>query len=703
MGGRSAGDVDARSVAVIGLACRFPGAVDADRLWELLEAGLDATSETPAERYDVDDLYSSEAQPGTIVARRAGYLEGAGDFDAEFFGMSATEAAELDPQARLLLMTAWEAMEDAGQRPAELAGGRTGVYVGATRSDWLEVRFRQGLPSVKPSLFHNFRPMLPSRLSHAFDFRGPSILVDTACSSSLSAVHSAVMALRAGEVPVAMAAGVNIPLRPDEGVMMTQAGTLARDGRSKFGDAAADGYSPSDGVGVVLLKPLAAALADGDRIRAVIRGSAVGNDGGTSESLLVPSLQGQLDVLRWAYEDAGVAPAEVDFVEAHGTGSPAHDPVELNALGQVLGDGRPSDRPVLVGSVKTNIGHAEAAGSMAGLIKTVLCLEHERLPGSLHLEDPHPSVAWDTLPLELPAKPQDLGGRGRPLLAGVSGQGVSCLNAHLVLRQGETRAVDPALAPAPERAEEAFLLPLSARTPQALADLAAAYADYLSPGGRGSVLPLADVCWSAATRRQHHEHRIAVSGDTHEEIVEALRAAAPADGPGEQPGDEAGDQAAEQPQPADRRKGTLAAMAERYLGLRSADEKRREALAAAAERYLGGEEPAWTELFARTGRFVPLPHYAWQTRRYWVGETTATEEEEQQQDLASRVLAEHARIAYSDDSLLSEVGIDSLARLGIVLQLAEQHGLDVDIEDLAELRTVLAFREWIGGLEVKTA
>lgn len=695
MGGRSAVDVDARSVAVVGLACRFPGAPGADSLWELLEAGVDATTETPGERYDLEALYSPGSEPGTLVSRRAGYLEDAGDFDAEFFGMSPTEATELDPQARLLLMTAWEALEDAGQRPDELAGGRTGVYVGNTRADYLDRQFREGLRAVTASMFHNFRPMLPARLSHAFDFRGPSILLDTACSSSLSAVHAAVQSLRAGESPLALAAGVNLPLRADEGVMMTQAGTLARDGRSKFGDAGADGYAPSDGVGIVVLKPLAAALADGDRIRAVIRGSAVGNDGRTGESLLAPSLQGQLDVLRWAYEDAGVSPSEVDFVEAHGTGQPSLDPVELNALGEVLGEGRPSDRPCLVGSVKTNIGHSEAAGSIAGLIKTVLCLEHEQLPGSLHLDDPNPLVAWDELPLEVPAKPQDLSGRDRPLLAGVSGQGVSCLNAHLVVGQGETRAVDPALAAEPDRADGPCLLPLSARSPEALGALAEAYAHHLAPGGRGAALALADVCHSAATRRQHHEHRLAVVGDTHEEMVEALRAAGAGTTAG---GDPTSDEA---PAP-DKPKGTLAAMAERYLGLRTAQEKRREALAEAAERYRGGETPEWDQVFGRSGRFVPLPHYAWRTRRYWIGERD-TAGEDAEQDLAAGVLRAHARTSYSDDSQLSEIGIDSLARLGIVVQLADEHGLEVDIEDLAELRTVGAFREWISTLEAKAA
>jgi acyl transferase domain-containing protein len=366
-------DVDARSVAVIGMACRLPGASGTDALWALLRGGVDATSETPPERYDVDALHSPAPKPGRIASRRAGYLDDAAGFDAGFFGMSSTEATELDPQQRLLLMTAYEALEDAGQRPDHLAGSRTGVFVGNARADYLELALRQGLEGATAAQLNNFRSLLPARLSHTFDFRGPSVVVDTACSSALVAVHQAVQSLRAGETPLALAAAVNLALRPDEGVVMSQAGGMAPDGRSKFGDARADGHAPSDAVAVVVLKRLGDALADGDRIRAVVRGSAVGNDGRTSDSVLNPSLAGQLSVLRWAYEDAGVDPAEVDFVEAHGSGSPALDPLELTALGEVLGAGRPADRPLLVGSVKTNIGHAEAAGGMAGLIKAVLC------------------------------------------------------------------------------------------------------------------------------------------------------------------------------------------------------------------------------------------------------------------------------------------------------------------------------------------
>ncbi|NGN62859.1 polyketide synthase [Streptomyces sp. A7024] len=651
----STGEVRSRAVAVIGMSCRLPGAVGADQLWELLRDGVDATGETPAERYDVDALYAPSPRSGAIGSRRAGYVADIAGFDAAFFGMSDGEAAALDPQQRLLLMTAWEALEDAGLPARRLAGSRTGVFVGNTRGDHLEGQFRQGLRSVTPSLFDNFRALLPARLSYAFDFRGPSLLVDTACSSSLVAVHTAVQSLRAGEIPLALAAGVNLALRPDEGVMMTQAGTLAPDGRSKFGDADADGFAPSDGVGVVVLKPLAAALADGDRIRAVIQGSAVGNDGRTSGSPLIPSPEGQTDVLRWAYADAGVAPADVDFVEAHGAGSPTFDPIELNAIGEVLGEGRPADRPCLVGSVKTNIGHAEAAGGIAGLIKTVLSLEHGQVPPSLHLNTPHPQVAWDTLPLSVPAGLVELPDRGRPAVAGVSGQGASCLNAHLVVRQADAEV---AAAVATPQEDTAYVLALSARSPAALEELARAYVEYLGPGGPGAGHALRDICFTAAVRREHHRFRAAVVGASHEELIAALS----------ESGSDGGD------------------------GSGSA--------AKAARRYRAGEVVDWEGLFEPPGRFVPVPGHPWRIRHYGPG---APAPRAAAGDLVTSVLREHARTAYSESSQLSEIGIDSLAKVRIVVDLSSRYGHQVDPDELAALRSVGALRQWLQAVEAQSA
>lgn len=633
-------DVDARSVAVIGMACRLPGASGADELWSLLRAGVDATSETPADRYDADALHDPHPGPGELASRRAGHVADAAGFDAGFFGLSATEALELDPQQRLLLMTAWEALEDAGQRPDLLAGGRTGVFVGNARADHLELALRQGPQAATASQMLNFRSLLSARVSHFFDFRGPSVVVDTACSSSLTAVHQAVQSLRAGESPLALAAGVNLTLRPDEGVVMTSAGSMSADGRSRFGDAGADGHAPSDAIGVVVLKPLTAALADGDRIRAVVQGSAIGNDGGTSDSVLNPSLTGQIEVLRWAYEDAGLDPAEVDYVEAHGSGSPTLDALELTALGEVLGEGRPADRPLLVGSVKTNVGHSEAAGGLTGLLKAVLCLEHGQVPASLHLHTPSPRVDWQRLPVVVPRALRDLPDRGRPAVVGVSGQGSSALNAHVVVRQADP----PRVRVKALRPRRPYVLPLSARTPAALTALTRAYAEYLRPGGAGAAHAVRDICFSAATRRLHHPYRLAVVGASHEELAAALTGA---------------------------RTGPVRA-------------------SEAADRYRAGLDVDWSTEFRKGGTYVPLPLYPWQTERYWSGDRRSDDAG----DLSSWVLREHARTGFDDGSTLTEIGIDSLAKLRIVVELTKRSGREIDPEEFGRLRTVGELRAW---------
>ncbi|MBD0710870.1 MULTISPECIES: type I polyketide synthase [unclassified Streptomyces] len=646
-------NVDARSVAVVGMACRFPGAGDVDAFWKLLCDQADATGDSPPERYDADSLYSPKAEPGTLGSRRAGYVEGMADFDADFFGMSSSEAAELDPQQRLLLMASWEALEEAGLRPDRLAGTRTGVFVGATRADFVERAFRNGPHAMTAAQYLNFRSVIPAQVSYAFDFRGPSMLIDTACASSLHAVHSAVQSLRAGESSLALAAGVNLVLRPDEGIMMTHAGTMSADGRSRFGDARADGHAPSDGVGVVVLKRLAEAVADGDRVLAVVAGSAVGTDGRTTDQLLNPSLTGQLDVLRWAYEDAGVDPAEVDYVEAHGTGSPLLDPLELRALGEILGEGRPADRPLLVGSVKSNIGHAEAAGGMAGLIKTVLCLRNGQVPASLHVEEPTPLVDWDRLPVRIPGTLQDIRSEHRPAVAGVSGQGVSALNAHVVLRQAAPAEPRPARATSPDAP---YVLTLSARSPQALLDLAAAYTAYLGEDGAGAAYDLWDICHSATTRRTHHLHRMVVTGTGRAELARALAGAPAPEGAG-----------TEVPAP----------------------------LAEAVRRYRAGEDVDWEALLGAEGTMVSLPRYPWQTRRYWPGEERGSGAE----SAADWLLREHARTTFDDESRLSDIGIDSLARLQLVVELSQQTGRQIDPEEVGRLGTVRELRVWTGALE----
>jgi acyl transferase domain-containing protein len=649
--------VDPRSVAVVGMSCRVPGAATPEQLWTLLCDAVDATGNTPHERYDVDAVHSPRTTPGKLLSRRAGYVAEMANFDAQFFGMSTAEAVDMDPQQRLLMMAAWEALEDSGQRPDLLAGSRAGVFVGNGRADYLENAFRQGLKAVTASQYNNVRSMLAARVSHFFDLRGPSIVVDTACSSSLVALHQAVQSLRAGETPFALAAGVNLPLRADEGVMMSQVGTMAADGRSKFGADNADGHAPSDAVVVIALKPLTAAIADGDRIRAVIAGTAIGNDGRSSDSILNASLDGQLEVLRWAYHDAQLNPSDVDYVEAHGSGSPQLDPLELTALAQVLGAGRTPDRPLIVGSVKSNVGHAEAASSLVGVMKAVLCLEHAQVPASLHADNPRTDIDWGRLPIEIPVKLRDLPPTDRPLIAGVSGQGISSLNAHVVLRQAEPTGAGAVSADN----GKPRLLTLSARTPQALEELRQAYVAYLGPDGPGQRYRVRDICRSAATRRHHWEHRLAVIGATHEELVNALNGVDVMAG------------------------RTFAKLTHR-------------ALLKAADRYRAGEDITNDKIFATGARHVQLPTYPWQTERYWHGDTDGG----QDVDLTEWILSQHARTEFTIGSRLSDIGIDSLAKLQLIVELQKKTGHEVDPQVLDNLHTVGDLRDWAQRLETAT-
>ncbi|WP_188114006.1 type I polyketide synthase [Streptomyces apricus] len=507
-------------IAIIGLAGRFADATSPEQLWDMLLQGRDAITDIPSERYDIDAVYDPTPRtPGRTVSRWGGLLRDIDAFDAEFFGISPREADRMDPQQRLLLEVAYEALEDAGQSLPRIAGTDTGVFIGQLGGDYWHLQYddRDQLDLYAMTGAAS-RAITSGRLSYAFDLRGPSFTVDTACSSALVAVHNAVQAIRLGECPLAIAGGVNLVLLPEEGVVYSGAGMLASDGRCKFADASGDGFVRSDGIGAVILKPLSAALADGDRIRAVIRGSAVGNDGQSSGYLVTPAVEGQRDVLRRAYANAGVDPADIDYIEAHGTGTSVGDPVELQALADIVGPRTPDQR-CLVGSVKTNIGHAEAAAGIAGLIKAVLCLENKTVPPNLHLKNPNPAVDWDNLPLTVPTQVTPLPERDRPAVAGVSSFGFSGTNAHLVLEAAPEPAARATGTSTPDSRSE--LLVLSALSPEALADAADALADHLEgPGARHS---LRDIAHSAALRRTQHDARLALATDSHAEAAAMLR------------------------------------------------------------------------------------------------------------------------------------------------------------------------------------
>ncbi|GAA4459911.1 type I polyketide synthase [Phytohabitans houttuyneae] len=506
---------------MVGMGCRFPGANGLAQFWQLLSGGGDAIIEVPASRYDIDAYH--DPRPGTpnrIVSRGGGFLDQIDEFDAGFFGVAPREAERMDPQQRLLLETAAEAMADAGLTRERLSTVRTGVYIGGMSSAYGHMLDDAGVLDLHAAT-GGARSFLSGRVSFAFDLRGPSVSVDCACSSSLAALHLAYQSVRNGETGLALAGGVNLVISPAETIPFSAAKMLAADSRCKFGSAHGDGFVRSEGVAVLVLKPLDRAEADGDAIHAVIYGSAVGNDGQSGGYLLTPAQSGQEETLRAAYADAGVPAGQVDYVEAHGTGTAAGDPVELGALGAVLGDGREAQAPCLVGSVKTNIGHTEATAGLAGFIKAVLALQHREIPPSLHAEELTDAVDWERLPLRLVRESTPWPQTGRPGLAGVSSFGISGTNAHVVL--GEYQPAAPT-APATGGGDEAQLLVLSAPTEDALAALATGYARFLEPGGAGRELPLRDVCFSAATRRDHHESRLTAVGATPDELVERLRA-----------------------------------------------------------------------------------------------------------------------------------------------------------------------------------
>ncbi|MFJ2926781.1 SDR family NAD(P)-dependent oxidoreductase [Streptomyces massasporeus] len=498
------------------MACKFPGADGLEEFWERLVAGHDSITEVPPSRFDIDEVYDPRpGTPGKLISRYGGFLDGIDAFDADFFGIAPREAQHMDPQQRLLLETAAAATDDAGLTRTQLAAGSTGVFIGSMGRNYWDTMSRAGVlnlyanPGTAPSV-------LSGRLSYAFDLKGPSFTVDTACSSSLTAVHLACQSLRNGESSTALVGGANLVLVPEESITFSDGKMLSPDGRCKFASASADGFVRSEGIGVVVLKLLDDAIADGDAIRAVIHGSATLNDGRNGGAMIAPARSGQEQTLRAAYADAGVDPARVDYVEAHGTGTKVGDPVELGALTAVLGEGRTADRPLLVGSVKTNIGHCEGAAGIAGLIKAVLCLEKGLVPPSLHSAELTPAVDWSNVALEVPQElrpwPQD----ERPGLAGVSSFGISGTNAHVVLG-----AYRPEPVPEAEAEERPRLLALSSHTPETLRETAAAYARYLGAGGEPA---LRDIAFSAAARREHRESRLTVVGSSHKEIAGKLGA-----------------------------------------------------------------------------------------------------------------------------------------------------------------------------------
>ncbi len=511
-------------VAIIGMGLRWPGgAHDPESAWRLLRDGVDAISEVPKDRWNIDDYYDPNPDaPGKMSTRWAGFINDIDKFDADFFGIAPREAVSMDPQQRLLMKVAWETLENAGQSPEKLVGSATGVFVGIAAFDYPEMQMQYVDPTNIDAYLAtgSSHSVASGRLSYFLGLQGPSISLDTACSSSLVGMHLACQSLRNRECNLALAGGVNLIIIPELLINFSKSRMMAANGRCKTFDAAADGFVRGEGAGLVALKRLSDAIAEGDNILAVIRGSALNQDG-RSSGLTAPNGPSQQAVIRQALANAGVAPHEVSYVEAHGTGTSLGDPIEAQALGAALRDGRAPDSPVMIGSIKTNVGHLETAAGVAGLIKVVLALQHQEIPPHLHLKELSPHIAWKDLPVTVPTQRTPWAAQNGKRIAGVSSFGFSGTNAHVVVeewangRTGEREnggVIDQADRPL-------HLLNISAKTETALRELAQRYEKYFAENETST---LAEVCYSANAGRAHFDHRLSLMANSAEQMREKL-------------------------------------------------------------------------------------------------------------------------------------------------------------------------------------
>jgi phthiocerol/phenolphthiocerol synthesis type-I polyketide synthase C len=507
-----------KRVAVIGFASKLPGARPA-QFWSDLLAGKDLVTQVPVDRWEHTPYWHPrKSHPGTSYTFAAGSIGDISGFDAGFFGISPREAAQMDPQQRLLLELAWETLENAGVRPSTIRGSACGVFIGIASVDY-SFRFVEDLAAAESATATGTsNSIAANRISYVLDLRGPSMAIDTACSSSLVAFHLACRSIITGETSLAMTGGVSLHMHPYGFITFSKASMLSQQGRCNVFDAAGDGYVRSEGAGLFLLKDYHQALADGNRIFAIVAGSAVNSDGRKS-GITVPNVDAQVALLEQAYTEAGIAPADVDYVEAHGTGTAVGDPVETHALGIALGQRRSPDRPLLIGSVKSNIGHLEAASGAAGLIKALHCLENRAIPATIHLSNPNPNILFDEWNLRVPTSPTALPS-SKKVVIGVNSFGFGGANAHVIL---ESPGQEPPQT-TNTRAQQPVPVLVSGKTADALKCAAGELALFLKRPENN--VALQDLAWSTVFHRDWHEHRAVVMAGDSTALTEALEAVA---------------------------------------------------------------------------------------------------------------------------------------------------------------------------------
>ena len=508
------------NIAIIGLGCRFPQAENPEAFWHLVSNGIDAITEIPEDRWSANEFYAPEpGTPGKMNTRSGGFLSQIDRFDPLFFNISPKEAKRMDPKQRIFLEVAWEALENANLAPDKLSGTQTGVFVAPTGgSQYHQLLYKNVDDLTKINAYDGIgsTPSLAaSRLSYLLNLKGPSLAIETACSSSLVATHLACQSLRTGESNLCIVGGVNLILTPELHISFSQANMMSPDGRCKTFDADANGYVRGEGCGVIIIKRLADAIQDQDNILAVIRGSAINQDG-LSNGITAPNGPSQQAVIRQALKNAGVKPAEISCIEAHGTGTPLGDPIEIQSLKTVLMEDRSPTQPCYISSVKANIGHLELASGIAGLIKVVLSLQNKQIPQNLHFKRLNPLIRIDKTPLTIPTELQEWEVPQGSRLAGVSSFGFGGTNAHVILEEPpevET-VVENKNIKRPKH-----LLTLSAKSEQALQELALRYAAYLESHPESS---LEDICYTANTRRSHFNYRLAAIASSTIELQEEL-------------------------------------------------------------------------------------------------------------------------------------------------------------------------------------